>query len=104
MNYLGRFCVIKKSVLEQINEFEFHTQRDFIYDLIIKCTEFTKNISHIPLPLFSTKNYSPEHSEYAKSSLINHFKKTGIDATIENGFSPNTYRVNYKLNTEPKLK
>ena len=103
MNYLGRFCVIKKSVLEQINEFEFHTQRDFIYDLIIKCTEYTKNISHIPLPLFSTKNYGPEHSEYAKSSLTNHFKKTGIDATIENGFSPNTYRVNYKLNTEPKV-
>ena len=103
MNYLGQFCVIKKSVLEQIKEFEFHTQRDFIYDLIIKCTEFTKNISHIPLPLFSTKNYSPEHSEYVKSSLTNHFKKTGIDATIENGFSPNTYRVNYKLNTEPKV-
>jgi O-antigen biosynthesis protein len=104
MNYLGQFCIIKKSILEQIKEFTFHTSQDFFYDLILKCTELTENISHIPLPLFSTnKNNNFTYSKSIKLSLIHHFEKIGIDVDIRTGIFPNTYRVNYKLDSEPKV-
>ncbi len=103
MNYLGYFCIIKKSILQQVKKFEFHTYYDFIYDLILQCTELTKNISHVSLPLFSTKNQKHTHSDYTKLSLTNHFKKIGINVNVKDGFLQNTYRINYKLDVEPKV-
>ena len=101
MNYLGEFFIVRNSILQQINDVEFKNI-NFFYDLILRCSEITQKFSHISKPLFSNKKNTKYHKSHI-TALSNHIKRIGLDATVENGISFNTFRVRYNLDSEPKI-
>ena len=101
MNYLGEFFLVRNSILQQINDVELKNI-NFFYDLILRCSEITQKFSHISKPLFSNKKNAQYHESHI-TALSNHIKRIGLDATVENGISSNTFRVHYNLDSEPKI-
>ena len=101
MNYLGEFFLVRNSILQQINDVELKNI-NFFYDLILRCSEITQKFSHISKPLFSNKKNTQYHESHI-TALSNHIKRIGLDATVENGISSNTFRVHYNLDSEPKI-
>ena len=101
MNYLGEFFLVRNSILQQINDIELKNI-NFFYDLILRCSEITQKFSHISKPLFSNKKNTQYHESHI-TALSDHIKRIGLDATVENGISFNTFRVRYNLDSEPKI-
>ena len=101
MNYLGEFFLVRNSILQQINDVELKNI-NFFYDLILRCSEITQKFSHISKPLFSNKKNTQYHESHI-TALSDHIKRIGLDATVENGISFNTFRVRYNLDSEPKI-
>ena len=101
MNYLGEFFLVRNSIFQQINDVELKNI-NFFYDLIFRCSEITQKFSHISKPLFSNKKNTQYHESHI-TALSDHIKRIGLDATVENGISFNTFRVRYNLDSEPKI-
>ena len=104
MNYLGNFCLFKKSILDKITGYDIDSKNNFLYDILLRCSEISDKFLHISLPLFSVKNtVNPQSLEYEKNCISSHLKRINIIANVEDGYLPQTYRVHYELESEPKV-
>jgi len=111
-NYIGHFTVIRKTLLDEIGGFRegYHGSQD--YDLLLRATEKTANIRHIPKILYhwrmheqsvalneGAKNYAYDHGQAA---LNDAFERRGIKAKAKliEGL-PGIYTVDYELSHSP---
>jgi GT2 family glycosyltransferase len=51
-NYIGHVCVLKKSIVDQIGGFRMGFEGSQDYDLLLRATECTQHIVHIPKVLY----------------------------------------------------
>jgi glycosyltransferase involved in cell wall biosynthesis len=112
MMYTCHLGVYRTSLVRELGGFreEFDGSQD--YDLMLRLTERTERICHIPMVLyhwrsipesssasFKTKNYAHDAGQRAISEALH---RRGEDAVVENidGLS-GRYRVRYKLKSNP---
>ncbi len=110
-NYVPHFAVYRRSILEDVGG--FRTECDFSqdYDLVLRVTERTDRIAHIPLPLYTWRmipgsaalesGAKPKAVEAAKRALSDAIQRRGLDAEVLEGPHPNTYRVRYRIHGQP---
>jgi len=92
-NYITHLFVVKKSILDETGGFreEFEGSQD--YDLMFRCIEKAESIWHIPKILYHWRVHDnsvagdPESKMYAyeagRRAIEEHYKRTGVDATVE---------------------
>ncbi len=113
-NYITHFVVIKRTLLDQIGKLnsQFDGAQDF--DFVLRATENTKHIDHIPKVLYhwrahqkstakvaDTKNYA---YEAGVKVIAEHLKRTGKEAIVKNpGEVPGIYQVKYAVKGKPKV-
>ena len=110
-NYISHLGVIKKSLIEKVDGFTIGLEGAQDYDLYLKVFEQTTKIYHIQKVLyhwrkipgstateFSDKSYA---QDAGIQSLQNAINRRGIDAKVENGKYPGTYRVKYAIAGNP---
>ena len=98
-NYIGDSFVLKKQLLNKLDDLVL-LSKNFHYDLLLHCTEISDNFIHIPIPCCSIlKIQKNDHSKI----LLEHIQRLKLKAKIEFGSVPNTYRVHYLLQNEPKV-
>ena len=110
-NYISHLGVIKRSLVEQVGGFTYGTDGAQDYDLYLKVLELTSKVVHIPAVLyhwrkvpgstasfFSEKSYAQDAGQVALQSAV---KRRGLDAVVESGRFPGTYRVRYAIQGEP---
>ncbi|MDD4949462.1 glycosyltransferase family 2 protein [Sulfuricurvum sp.] len=110
-NYISHLGVIKKELIDTVGGFSTEVEGSQDYDLYLKVLEQTNKIVHIPKVLyhwrkipgstaaeFSDKSYA---QEAGKLALENTIKRRSLDATVENGKYPGTYRVKYAIKFDP---
>jgi GT2 family glycosyltransferase len=104
MNYLSPFFLIKAQIFNQI-KFETKFLNCFQYDILLKCIEITDKITHVALPLCSIQeqNFSKNEIQCTKRILQNHLNRIKVNVNIEDGLDKNSLRINYKLNSKPKV-
>lgn len=102
MDFLSPFCLIKAEIFNKIS-LDFKFLNCIQYDILLKCTELTNKILHISLPLCSVPENSQNSTFCNKLILKNHLNRKNIQATVENGLVKNTNKINYKLNSKPKV-
>jgi len=113
-NYITHFVLVKKELLEKVGTLnsEFDGAQDF--DLVLRITEHTKNIIHIPKVLYhwrvhktSTANVAdakPYAYEAGKKAIEAHLKRTGKKGPVEIGQDvPGIYKINYEVIGNPKV-
>ena len=106
MDYISSFFVLKKSIFDQCNGYRDGYEDSKNYDLLLRCTEKTKKIFHIPLILFSVIYRSEKFQNNIKSlqkCISDSLARRGIQGTVEEGLVSNTIRVKYQLIGNPKV-
>lgn len=110
-NYICHFCVLRKTIVTEVGGFRKGYEGAQDYDLILRVTEKTNRIAHIPKVLYhwrmlesstaakaNSKNYAFEAGKKALESALERRKISGI---VENGTNPGLYDVKYDIAGEP---
>ncbi len=113
-NYICHFSVFKKELLEKLGgeREEYDGAQD--YDIILRMSEETKNIVHIPKMLYHWRvheNSTAKAGETAKpyayeagiKAIQDHLKRIGLKGTVEDGETLGTYHVKYEIKGNPKI-
>jgi O-antigen biosynthesis protein len=91
-NYIGRSFCVQSPVLKrcEISSLESIDQ----YDLVLRCTEQSKTISHIPQVLCECVTSIDSYLD--KQALRNAAKRRNLNVTVEDGFTKDTFRLRPK--------
>jgi GT2 family glycosyltransferase/2-polyprenyl-3-methyl-5-hydroxy-6-metoxy-1,4-benzoquinol methylase len=108
-NYVIHFLVCRKALVEQVGGWrkEYDGAQD--YDLILRLTEQTDQIRHIPKVLYSWRRHGGSNSEQPKPAAIEAgqraveeaLRRRGCAGTVESVGPAGPYRVRYALQGRP---
>lgn len=107
--YTGDLILYKKDIFQKLGGYSSEFEKCREYDSLLKLTEFTKNIYHIPKILYHKREIDSEQignfgtCKFDKQSSIkaikNAVKRRGIEAEVYNGLTKNSFRVSYKFDS-----
>ena len=112
-NYICHFCVIKKSLIEEVGGLRgaFNGAQD--YDLILRCTEKAEGIVRIPRVLYHWRVHkestadNPMTKMYAydagKHAIEEHLKRVGEAGSVSHRKDLGFYKVQYEMEEEPMI-
>lgn len=113
LNYICHFSVFKKELMDKLGGFRSEYDGAQDYDIILRMTEITQNIVHIPKILYHWRVHkastamAPEAKPYAqiagRKAVTDHLKRIGLEATVREGKLPGTNEVEYKVIGNPKV-
>ena len=113
INYICHFSVFKKELMDKLGGFRSEYDGAQDYDIILRMTEITQNIIHIPKILYHWRVHKdstarvPEAKPYAieagRKAIEDHLKRIGRNATVKLGMVKGSYEVEYKVEGEPKV-
>ena len=111
VNYICHLVVVKKTLIDRVGLLDplYNGAQD--YDFVLRCTENTKNIYHIPKILYhwrlseNSTAEDPESKKYAfeagRKAIEAHYERLKIPATVRAGEFPGLYRTDYHWRERP---
>jgi GT2 family glycosyltransferase len=113
-NYLGHLLLLKQSILKEIGGFREGYEGSQDYDLLLRYTEKSKVIHHIPEVLYHWRMHmnSTAVNEEAKPYAFNNGIKALEDALVRRGIAgkvnlienlPGFYSIRYQIDTFKKV-
>ena len=113
-NYMGHVVVMRKDLMDQLKGFRIGFEGSQDHDLLLRATELTTHIGHIPKVLYhwrihelsvaNNTDAKPYAYIAAKKALAEAMERRGTPATIDD--LPETlggYRINYKITSYGKV-
>lgn len=113
VNYICHLLVVKKSLIGSAGKMDpaFDGAQD--YDFILRCTEKTDRIRHIPKILYHWRFFegstaaNPESKTYAfdagQRAVAAHYQRLGLPAEVEKGEYPGIYVTSWHWKEKPKV-
>lgn len=113
VNYICHLLVVKKDLLNRVGLLDpaFDGAQD--YDFILRCTEATEHIVHIPKILYHWRFYegstaaNPESKTYAfdagRRAIKAHYDRLGWPCEVLHGEFPGIYRTVYHWDETPRV-
>lgn len=113
MNYFCHLVVVKRSLTERAGLLrgEFDGAQD--YDFVLRCTEQTEQIVHIPKVLYHWRAHenstaeNPESKRYAfeagMRAIQAHYDRMGLPAEVSMGEYPGLYRTTWHWQEQPLI-
>ena len=112
-NYICHFLVFRKSLLDKTGAFRTEYDGSQDYDLVLRLTEVSRGIHHIPRILYHWRSVpastasSTTAKDYAiaaaRRALSDHLQRTGGEATVEPGLYIGRWRVRYAIPGQTKV-
>jgi len=103
LDYISGFFVLSKKILQESEKSEFELDENGYYDLLLKTSEKTSKIKHIPIPIFGRKQNDKKVSNEYITFLQNALSRRNIDGNVKKGFFDYSFHINYNLEKEPKV-
>lgn len=110
MNYITHFAVFRRSLLQAIGGFRPGYEGAQDYDLLLRVSEKTDRIAHVPKILYhwrmgynssaNSPGAKPFASESGRRAVEDALKRRGREASVEVLF-PCRYRARYKIDPSP---
>src|SRR5581483_10953406 len=103
----------RRSLLEEAGRFRagFDGSQDF--DLVLRATERTNKIAHIPWPTYTWRaiqgsaalsaSFKPAAWEAGKRALEDALHRRGVQGTVEQGLNQGQFRVRYAIKGTPTI-
>jgi ADP-heptose:LPS heptosyltransferase/GT2 family glycosyltransferase/SAM-dependent methyltransferase len=106
-NYIGRFFVVRKALAAETGVIDYHSGRAGFYDLLLRMTERTARIGHIPTVLCShldgAEPQAPVGDETENLALQDAIQRRAIDGQVIALNQPGRYRVKRVPHGRPKV-
>ncbi|MCL2627430.1 MAG: glycosyltransferase family 2 protein [Oscillospiraceae bacterium] len=111
MNYICHFVSVSREIINKIGLLSsgFNGAQD--YDFVLRSTEQTKNIYHIPKVLYHWRTHAASTSvsfdaktyaiESGKKAVEKHLERISLGGAVEALQIPGTYKINYELSEKP---
>jgi GT2 family glycosyltransferase len=106
-NYICHFTVIRRSLVEDIGRFREGYDGSQDYDLLLRATEKTDRIAHIPKVLYHWRTVESSAASdrkakmyayaNAKRALRDHVQRMSFKAEVSDGAILGSYRVRYQV-------
>ena len=113
VNYICHFTMIRRTLLDRIGLLDSSMNGAQDYDLMLRASEATKGILHVPKILYHWRFFegstaaNPESKWYAfeagKRAIEAHYKRLGLPASVEFGEYPGLYRTTYHWTEQPLI-
>ena len=113
MNYLTHLSVYRRELVERLGRLRPGYEGSQDYDLVLRVTEATDRIGHVPKPLYSwrkspvsaagSSEAKPWAYEAAKRALADALRRRGQDGEVDEGAVQGCYRVRYRIRGEPRV-
>jgi len=110
-NYITHFTCFRKSLLDQVGNFNSMFDGSQDYDLFLRLTENTDNICHIKKVLYHWRTLEsstslnseakPEALERGRKVLIETMRRRNIKAKVEHANMHHYFRVRYPIENTP---
>jgi GT2 family glycosyltransferase len=108
-NYISRFAVFSRTLMEKAGLFRDEFDGSYDYDLILRYTYIASNVRHISKLLYFHRQRERSNIEKklnvissAEKAITEHLKTRGISALVENKIRlSGYYRVIYELTERP---
>ena len=108
INYIKHFLTIDKKLIERIDNFKSKFDGAQDYDFILRASEQTNKIIHIPKILYHfrynkvlNKNNEYKTIEAGRRAVEKHLERISLNGTVEALYVPGTYRIHYNLTDTP---
>lgn len=113
-NFICHFSVFKKELMDKLGGFRSKYDGAQDYDILLRMSEETNNIIHIPKILYHWRVHSlstaksggtakPYAYEAGIKAIEDHIDRIGLKGTVESGNTLGTYKVNYEIQGNPKV-
>jgi len=104
MDFMSKFFVVRRELLESISDLNEDFGNYTMYDLLLKITEKTNKVFHLPIPLYS---FTPNLKETSLSKGLkvreDALKRRKISGHVEKGIFEDTFRIKFSMDKEPKV-
>ena len=112
-NYICHFLMIKRSLVNEVGGFRVGYEGAQDHDLVLRCTEKTKDIYHVSEVLYhwrmikSSTADNPKAKIYAfeagKKAIESALKRRNIKGSVVGGKTLGTYHISYEVIGNPKV-
>ena len=111
-NYVSDLIVYRKSLLQDVGGFREGFDGCQDYDLVLRATERTDAIHHVPKVLYHRATpgvlASPGEDksrvrDRTRRAISEALERRGLAGSVEDGYLPNRFRAKPKVNGEPKV-
>ncbi len=112
VNYVTHFSVYRREVLEKVDGLRMGFDGSQDYDLVLRVTELTAKIGHVPLPLYSWRKVPGSAAaalafkDYAydagRRALSDALQRRGYSGRVDEALVNGRYRVRYDIRGEPR--
>ncbi|HEV8044924.1 MAG TPA: glycosyltransferase, partial [Rubrobacter sp.] len=112
-NYISHLGIYRRSIFEEVGAFRegFDGAQD--YDLVLRFTERTDNVYHVPKVLYHWRMVSGSVAadsgnksyiaEKGRRALAEALERRGLEGSVEDGLLPNRFRARLKIEGEPRV-
>jgi O-antigen biosynthesis protein len=112
-NYISSLSIYRRSLLDEIGGFREGFDGCQDYDLVLRATERTDEVHHVPKVLYHRRAVAdPRASRNGDRSLIRNrtrralseaLERRGLEGSVEDGYLPDRFRVRMKIKGEPRV-
>lgn len=114
-NYICHFSTFKKELMDKLGGFRSKYDGAQDYDIIIRMSELTNKIIHIPKVLYHWRVHpqstaaatagdaKPYAFEAGIKVLEDHLERCKLKGTVEHGITLGNYRIHYQVEGNPKV-
>jgi len=106
-DYIMRLSVYRRGLIEEIGGFRDGFDGCHDYDLVLRATERTGEIHHVPRVLYHRRTGSVEDGgrvrERTRRALSEALERRGLEGSVEEGLLPDRFRVRFGIKGEPKV-
>jgi GT2 family glycosyltransferase len=112
-NYVSDLSVYRRSLLDEIGGFREGFDGCEGYDLVLRATEQTDKIRHVPKVLYHRRTAAGLHAspngdkgrtrERARRALSEALQRRGFEGSVEDGYLPDRFRARLKIKGEPRV-
>jgi O-antigen biosynthesis protein len=110
-DYISRLSLYRKSLLDGIGGFREGFDGCEGYDLVLRATEQTGGIHHVPKVLYHRRTPAgpsapPDQSpvrDRIRQALSDALERRGFEGSVEEGLLPDRFRVRFEIKGKPKV-
>jgi GT2 family glycosyltransferase len=110
-NYVSRLSLYRKSLLDGIGGFRECFDGCEDYDLVLRATERTGEVHHVPKVLYHRRSPAnlpalPDHNrvrDRTRQALSDALERRGFEGSVEEGLLPDRFRVRFEIKDQPKV-